>query len=304
MHITWTTLKTVSLCAAIVLSLVAEGHAQQPPMRRHTATEADTLSLNAARKRARGGEVAMTIQGNTRIITSNGLPTHKVGSFPNAGNPNRISGQRYSFRVPVAPRKGNARPLPRGSAFGVAVNGVPFDPNAAEFWQGNPRAGWTYNALGGAVALGLDANYAHVQPTGAYHYHGLPVGLMQQLGWSASKASPLIGFAADGFPIYALTGDVNGQVVRMTSSYRLKSGTRPGGAAPSGRYDGAFVQDYVYRAGSGTLDECNGATVRNAEFPNGTYAYFLTDTYPVVPRCLKGALGAGFGKSGGRPQRP
>ncbi|MEL7092327.1 MAG: YHYH protein [Pseudomonadota bacterium] len=300
MKLDWTTLKTVTLATAILGVCLGDARAQQPPMRQHTATQAEPLTLTAARKRVRGAQVAMTVQGDTRVITSNGLPGHKVGSFPNAGNPNRISAQRYTFRVPVSPRKGRARDLPRATAFGVAVNGVPFDPNAAEFWQGNPRAGWNYNALGGAVALGLDANYGHVQPTGAYHYHGLPVGLMQQLNWSASKPSPLIGFAADGFPIYAVTAQVNGQVVRMTSSYQLKSGSRPGGSQPGGRHDGAFMQDYEYRAGSGRLDECNGATVKTTEFPNGTYAYFLTDTYPVVPRCLKGAVGQGFGKSGGR----
>ncbi|MEM6758252.1 MAG: YHYH protein [Pseudomonadota bacterium] len=296
----WMMIKTIALSVTIVLGLAAQAHAQQPPLRQHTATSAEALTLSAARKRVRGADVSMSVQGGTRIITANGLPSHKVGTFPNAGNPNRIVAQRYSFRMPVSPRPGRARELPPTTAFGVAVNGVPFDPNAAEYWRGNPRAGWQYNALGGAVSLGLDANYGHVQPTGAYHYHGLPVGLMQQLDWSASTPSPLIGFAADGFPIYALTATVNGQVVRMTSSYQLKSGARPGGAQPGGRYDGAFVQDYVYRAGSCTLDECNGATVRTAEYPNGTYAYFLTDSFPVIPRCLKAAVGEGFAKGGGR----
>ncbi|MEO0633154.1 MAG: YHYH protein, partial [Pseudomonadota bacterium] len=189
------TIKTAVLGAAIVLALVIDAHAQQQHPRQHTATQAEPLALTSARKRVRGAEVAMTVQGGTRVITANGLPGHKVGTFPNAGNPHRITAQRYTFRVPANPRAGRARALPTGTSFGVAVNGVPFDPNAAEFWQGNPRAGWTYNALGGAVTLGLDANYGHVQPSGAYHYHGLPVGLLQQLGWSASKPSPLIGFA-------------------------------------------------------------------------------------------------------------
>ncbi|WP_415920985.1 YHYH protein [Tateyamaria sp. SN6-1] len=295
MTLTWNTIKLVTLSAGIALACIVQAEAQ-PKLRQHTATQAQDLSLASARRTVRGGHVDMVVHGGTRIITSNGVPTHKVGKFPNTGNPNRISAQNHRFQVPVSPRVGRAQGLQQGASFGVAVNGVPFDPNAAEFWQGNPRAGWQYNALGGAVALGLDASYGHVQPTGAYHYHGLPVGLMQQLGWSASKASPLIGFAADGFPIYALTTQRSGQVVRMTSSYQLKSGNRPGGAAPSGRYDGAFMQDYEYRAGSGSLDECNGAQVTTAEYPDGTYAYFITDTYPVLPRCLRGAMGSGFTK--------
>ena len=290
-------LKTLTLACAILIGIAASADAQQR-LRQHTATTSEALTLSSARSAIKGASVKITTNGRTRTITSNGLPTHAVGTYPNAGNPNRISAQSYRFRVPVAPKVGAATPLQGGASFGVAINGVPFDPNAAEFWQGNPRLGWQYNALGGAVSLGLDVNYAHVQPTGAYHYHGLPVGLMQQLGWSASKASPLLGYAADGFPIYALTADVNGKVVRMTSSYQLKSGNRPGGAQPGGRHDGAFVQDYQYVAGSGQLDECNGATVRSAEYPNGTYAYFLTDTYPVIPRCLRGSVGKGFSKRG------
>lgn len=280
----------------------------RPQMRAHTATSAQALSLQAGRASAGGNVVEISTNGSTRTITSNGIPDHAVGSFPNAGNPNRISAQSHSFTVPTAPRQGRARDTGR-SLFGVAVNGVPFDPGAAEFWQGNPRSGWQYEALGGAVTLGLDANYAHVQPTGAYHYHGLPVGLMQDLGWSSNAASPLIGWAADGFPVYALTVEVDGQVTKMTSSYRLRAGARPGGDQPSGAYDGAFVQDYVYVTGAGSLDACNGAVVRTAEFPLGTYAYFLTDTFPVIPRCLVGDADASFakqgggGRQGGRPPR-
>ena len=157
-------------------------------------------------------------------------------------------------------------------------------------------SGWQYEALGGAVRLGLDENYGHVQPSGAYHYHGLPVGLLQDLGWSSNAESPLIGYAADGFPIYAITAKVNGTVQKMESSYRLKSGNRPGGAQPSGDYDGTFVQDYVYVAGAGDLDACNGAYVTTDDYPNGTYAYFLTESYPVIPRCHVGDVDNSFNK--------
>ena len=104
----------------------------------------------------------------------------------------------------------------------------------------------------------------------------------------------MIGYAADGFPIYAITAEQNGQVVKMTSSFRLKAGNRPGGNEPSGRHDGAFVQDWQYAKGAGTLDECNGAMVKNNDYPQGTYAYFLTENFPVIPRCLKGAADASF----------
>ncbi len=266
----------------------------QQRMRIHTATQSSPLSLVSANRNISGNRVSISVQGAKRVITSNGVPDHKVGSFPNNGNPHSIAAQSHRFVMPVSARKGSRATGGELMLSGVAINGVPFDPGAAEFWQGNRTSGWQYEALGGAVSLGLDANYGHVQPSGAYHYHGLPIGLMQNLGWSGSKVSPLVGYAADGFPIYAITAEVDGKVVEMTSSYRLKSGNRPGGSQPGGRHDGTFVQDYQYVAGSGRLDEANGAVVKTAEYPERTYAYFLTRTYPVIPRVFFGSIDASF----------
>ena len=35
------------------------------------------------------GEVTISVEGNSRIIRSNVLPKHKIGRFPNRGNPKR-----------------------------------------------------------------------------------------------------------------------------------------------------------------------------------------------------------------------
>lgn len=291
------TVKLGALAGAIILAMVVQGGAQgRPPMRVHTATEAQELQLVPASRSVQGGKVTVKDSGDAVKIRANGIPTHAVGQFPNRGNPHKITAQRYNFEAEKGQAASLARAYGLAGLFGAGLNGVPFDPGAAEFWKGNPNSGWQYEALGGAVRLGLDENHAHVQPSGAYHYHGLPWGLMKQLGWSARSESPLIGYAADGFPVYALTARVNGKVVEMTSSYRLKQGRRPGGSQPSGRYDGAFVQDYRYVAGSGTLDECNGARVVTADYPQGTYAYFLTEDFPVIPRCLKGDADRSFAK--------
>lgn len=301
---------TSILGAGVVAGTGLTAIAQQR-MRAHTATQSSPLSLVSANRQVSGNQVSITIRGATRYITSNGIPDHPVGRFPNSGNPNRISAQNHQFQMPVHPRKGHSPRQARGMLSGVGLNGVPFDPGAAEFWQGDRSSGWQYEPLGGAISLGLDRNHGHVQPTGAYHYHGLPIGLMQSLGWSGSKASPLIGYAPDGFPIYAITAEVNGRIVEMTSSYRLKSGRRPRGAGPSGSYDGTFVQDYEYIRGAGYLDEANGAFVKTAEYPGGTYAYFLTQSFPVIPRMFFGTLDSSFSKRGGgpgggqrRPRRP
>ena len=254
-------------------------------------------------------QVTISVQGNYRYISSNGIPNHTTGQFPNQGNPNRIAPQQHQFRVPLNPQaKTTATPMRLGK-FGVALNGIPFEPGAAEFWNRNPRSGWQYEALSGQINLGLDRNNAHVQPGGLYHYHGLPTGLISKLG--SSNRMMLLGYAADGFPIYGPYGytnarDRNSGIRRMNPSYRLKSGQRPSG--PGGKHDGTFVQDYQYVAGAGNLDECNGRFGVTPEAPNGTYHYYLTTTFPFIPRCYKGTpdqsfqvRGMGFPGNGGQP---
>jgi len=234
--------------------------------------------------------VSITVTGGERIIRANGWPDHKPGEFPRPGNPNTLSTQSYNFHLPTHPEV-VAQPTSAGHAlFGVALNGIPFDPATAEFWNRDPRSGWNYEAKSGFLNLGLDEYNAHVQPTGAYHYHGLPTGLLQKLGNDGTRMV-MVGYAADGFPIYTSYGysnanDPESGLKKMRSSYRLKSGTRPSG--PGGAYDGKFSEDYVYVKGSGDLDECNGRFGVTPEYPNGTYHYYITDEFPWISRMWRG----------------
>ena len=97
----------------------------------------------------------------------------------------------------------------------------------------------------------------------------------------------------DGFPIYALYGytdakNPKSEIKKMSSSYRLRKGARPSPPnGPGGKYDGTFSKDYQYIKGSGDLDQCNGRFTVTKEFPEGTYAYFLTENWPVIPRYFK-----------------
>lgn len=240
--------------------------------------------------------VAIDEQGGWRFIESDGLADHETGAFPNRGNPNAIREQSYRFRVALRPQAaGRVTPLGHQN-FGVALNGVPFDPLTAEYWNNDRASGWNIEAMSGAMNLGLDRNNAHVQPNGAYHYHAMPTGLLEKL--SARKNGPVqLGWAADGFPIYAPYGFGAGE---LKASFRVKSGTRPSG--PKGAYDGTYVQDYEYAPGRGDLDECNGVTAKTAEFPDGTYLYVLSTAYPFIPRCWKGAPDMSFARGPGGQQ--
>jgi len=106
--------------------------------------------------------------------------------------------------------------------------------------------------------------------------------------------SKIVGFCFDGYPIYGPFGyrnptDNQSDTVRMQSSYVLKNSDdhRP----RDWKFDseklivnselvavgaGAFVEDYSFIRSRGTLDEHNGRFCVTPEYPQGTYAYFLT----------------------------
>lgn len=247
-----------------------------------------------------GNVVSMTTNSSQRIFTGNGLPNHKTGSFPNANNPNTISTQNISFKVPLNPKLSSTVTYQKLGKFGVALNGIPFDPGAAEYWNRDSNSGWQFEALGGGVNLGLDESNAHVQPNGSYHYHGIPNGLLKEL--KETQHSPLVGYAADGFPIYVMYGlsdpmSPQKGVRKMKTSYRVKSGTRPSG--PGGSYTGIFVEDYEYVPGLGDLDECHGRYNVTPNYPEGIYSYYITDEFVYVGRCWKGTPDESFLMQGG-----
>ena len=61
---------------------------------------------------------------------------------------------------------------------------------------------WRFDPMHQANGFRVDSHNAHSQSNGAYHYHGKPNALFDDSDDSA--ASPVIGFAADGYPIFWL----------------------------------------------------------------------------------------------------
>jgi len=242
-----------------------------------------------------------------RYVTANGIPDHAAGQFPNAHNPNSIREQQYSFRMPRIPVAGNRSTPVRRFLFGVALNGVVLDPGTAEFWRNDRRSGWNIEAIPPAgvrsINLGLDRNNAHVQPSGAYHYHATPTGLIESLvavvnGAGHGQAMVQGGWAADGFPIYdhhgySKAGDAKSPLKELKSSYRVRKGMRPADG-PGGAYDGVYTQDYEYVEGAGDLDECNGRFGVTPEFPDGTYYYVITGEFPFISRLFRGTPDESF----------
>ncbi len=230
-------------------------------------------------------EVTISTQNGQRCFTSDGLPDHATGQFPNRGNPNAIAPQNVDVCMPLVPQKA-ARVTPIRGTMGIAVNGVQFRPNTAGYWDPNARRGhsrngdrnWSLDIHGAPGKLGLDFNNAHVGRGGLYHYHGIAKSLTKTSG------STLIGYAGDGYEIHYVPG--------VSSGWALKDGQRPSG--PGGTYDGTYNEDYTYVGLRGQLDQCNGGILGDR------YVYFVTESYPFVPRCLTGVVSADFNKANHR----
>lgn len=231
--------------------------------------------------------------GDTFVIDTHGIPGHDVGRFPSESCPFPIAARRRRYELSAAPTPRPHAQALGGWLFGVSVDGVAFDPTGPSWGPG-----WEFEVMhpNVRVHLGLDSSHAHVQPSGEYHYHGHPTGLVArrraELAWVGRPVMLLLGWAADGFPIYApwghaIAGDARSPVVLLGSNYRLRTGRRPAGA-PRGVYDGSFVQDFEFAPGPGHLDDCNGRWGVTPEYPAGTYYYCITDQFPFVPRGWRG----------------
>lgn len=243
-----------------------------------------------------------------RGLVANGIPDHDVGEFPNSGNPNTITEQEVSASYALMPVESDSATSlggPRGPT-GYVLNGVKIDAATAGSCDdsGNDcslidnSGSWSIEALGHtSFNFGTDDNNAHVQPGGVYHYHGMPEGFVTKQGGNDSTMT-IIGWAADGFPIYARYGysiasDNTSELKSMTGSYQLKSEVSSSRPSSDVYALGTFAQDWEYVEGAGDLDECNGRVGVTPEFPNGIYHYYATDTYPYFQRCVTGQVEAG-----------
>jgi hypothetical protein len=126
-----------------------------------------------------------------------------------------------------------------------------------------------------------------------YSHVASPTALRNQLNDIGENHSPILGYAYDGNPIYGAFGysdslNSNSTIVRMSSSYRIDPNyfNRPDESA----YPiGTLIEDYKYSHRFGNLDENNGRFCVTPEYPNGTYAYFITidnESNPTFPYIL------------------
>ncbi len=251
------------------------------------------------------GQLIISSNASECSFITNSLPNHDInnGSKKFVNQTKEVSKVFNITKSPVF--ASSATPISINTDNAILLNGAKVDLLAAACYGvgpdplGSEKIGcgdislpWRYDPMSSLNSFGTDSHNAHTQGDGSYHYHGNPVALFDDSS-SATKESPVIGFAADGFPIFGSYIKENGKVRRVTSGYTLKAGNRVSqpneGAFPGGAYDGTFRDDYEF-TNAGDLDECNGMSL------NGVYGYYVTNHFPWIMSCFKGTPDSSFNK--------
>lgn len=221
---------------------------------------------------------------NNVYVSCTCVPSYSIG--PWTGNPNIPSNQNFVYKITRNPQQntGTATTVGLGH-IGVWTNGVSIF-NVSDGMSYNNAGVWNRNAYYWEGSS-FDDCLGHPAPNGEYHHHVSPNCLYDQT--DSLNHSPIIGYAFDGYPVYGAYGYANtngtGGIKRMAPSYTLSTNaTRTNGPAVNTTYPaGCFMEDYIYTAGYGDLDQRNGRYCVTPEYPSGTYAYFATIDAQLLP---------------------
>lgn len=298
-------------------------------------------------------------------LRSSGLGYHTMGPWyldaaKTQNFPNFPANQNVLYRIPRTSTIPATKTLTPAGAIGYFVDGVALFDNRDTFSYNNssgsdaspvnPVRGDGYWNRDAYVTEGVTFDDAFAHQAGAnYHYHANTPAIRHLLGdnvdynattkayaekpTAPTRHSPLLGWIADGYPIYGPYGysrpmDATSGVRRMTPGYQKRDGTngstnlastgrttlpawavtaqnRSTATLTSTQYGpavstefviGRYLEDYDSLAALGKvqgtdfdLDLYNGRFCVTPEFPNGTYAYFITieaDGTPKFPYAL------------------
>ena len=201
------------------------------------------------------GVQAVYASSNWVYIRGSGLASVVMGPwYLNAGHtqafPSYPTNQHVLYRIPRQPSVPGTKTASGGGPIGYFVDSVAmFNSWDAYYWngttnvQGGGSGNWNRDAYMNEGAT-FDPNNAH-QAGGQHHYHANPPGLRYLLGdhvdfnsttkiYSEStnapiKHSPILGWVADGYPIYgpygySISNNASSGVRRMISGYVLRNG--------------------------------------------------------------------------------
>ncbi len=267
---------------------------------------------------------------NFVYVKATGVPAFVTGPFA-TGPVSTALNNNYIIKMPLNPAVATTNTLVGNGAIAAFINGT-VAYKAGDGGSYNNLNQWHSNAVY-FENRGFDCAHGHPGPmTSDYHHHQNPSAFNIETVPSSSICNiyladglyvpnaathgPLIGFAADGFPIYGAYGytnplDPTTPIKRITPSYRLRNitarttlldGTAAVGPTLTEMVQimgpgqpqiqailGAYLEDFEYVAGLGDLDESNGRFCKTPEYPNGIYCYFATidaNNKPVYPYLL------------------
>ncbi|MBP9090674.1 YHYH protein [bacterium] len=219
-----------------------------------------------------------------RYIGFNNLPDFSFDILPLIANPGAAKSQAYTVRMTLSPE---FRDSPAGRLriskipFGIALNGVLINRGENDYWK--------------------------------IHNHSISPDILRKL--RQNKQPTLIGYAADGYPIYGPYGYMQADnpksaLVELKTSFRMKESTTTenkdfNGGHSEGTSNNSVTTSsalsscsetnttkpllkYEYIDKLGDLDDYNGRFGVTPEHPQGTYHYVISNSFPYIPISFRG----------------
>ncbi len=209
------------------------------------------------------------------VISSNAIPHYEFVPM----TPNPLVALPRDYRFPLRPVLAEQPgPLPLLGPSGVAINGIPlFGPNEGPV----PPPGYgdpVFNQI-------MDSCMGHTARQ--YHYHALVQSCLVA-GQKSGDPSPILAFAADGFPVYGPFGcadEACSKVIEYRSSWE---------EVREPRIDAWDSYQFRPKDGVEYLDRCNGHA---GDDHGGAYHYHATPTFPYIMGCFSGTPSTDAGRA-------
>lgn len=213
-----------------------------------------------------------------RYISFNKLPDPSLDVLPLIANPGAAKSQAYTVRMTLTPEY---RESPAGRLrlttipFGIALNGVLINRGKNDYWK--------------------------------IHNQAISKDILKIL--RKNERPTLIGYAADGYPIYGPYGykkadNSQSALIELKPSFRVKESTTTENKNPSSGNNTVTTSSahnssnttqetkplaiYEYIDKLGDLDDYNGRFGVTPEYPEGTYYYVISNSFPYIPISFRG----------------
>ena len=107
---------------SITVTTGGSGYTKIPDV---TLTGGNTSLVPSVHVNAFKSNVTLKYSSANIYASSNGIPDHTYGPFPNANDPNSVKVQDWTFEIPLTPVISTTKSSVPTGAIGVAINGVP-----------------------------------------------------------------------------------------------------------------------------------------------------------------------------------